>query len=248
MVPFANQLRSQMTASTAITGNKYYLAAAPQCPYPDAADGAMLAGAVYFDLVWVQFYNNYCGLPSFNVGSTTQYNFNFDTWDNWAKTVSLNRNVKIILGIPAAPGGGSGYESGSKLASIIAYCKGFSSFGGVMMWDMSQLYSNLPFLDEVASDLGPLAIGGGGGGATTSATTTKTTATTTATTTVTTMTSPGGGGASTNGTSTSLTAVIDTTTTTSVAKTEETSPPTGGMGNQWSQVKINRKGGRFMLT
>ncbi|KAH8779466.1 glycoside hydrolase family 18 protein [Hyaloscypha sp. PMI_1271] len=185
MVPFATQLRSLMTASTISTGKKYLLTAAPQCPYPDAADGPMLAGAVYFDAIWVQFYNNYCGLPSFTIGSSTQNNFNIATWDNWAKTVSLNPNVKIILGIPAAPGGGSGYQSGSTLASIIAYCKGFSSFGGVMMWDMSQLYSNPGFLHAVSSDLG-LPASGGGGGTTTSATATtlktvtKTTTTTTA--------------------------------------------------------------------
>jgi chitinase len=178
-----------MTASTISTGKKYLLTAAPQCPYPDAADGPMLAGAVYFDAIWVQFYNNYCGLPSFTIGSSTQNNFNFATWDNWAKTVSLNPNVKIILGIPAAPGGGSGYESGSTLASIIAYCKGFSSFGGVMMWDMSQLYSNPGFLDAVSSDLGLPASGGGGtttsATATTLKTVTKTTTTTAATSTAT---------------------------------------------------------------
>lgn len=187
MVPFANQLRTLMTSSTASTGKKYLLTAAPQCPYPDAADGAMLAGAVYFDAIWIQFYNNYCGLPSFTVGSSTQNNFNFATWDNWAKTVSLNPNVKVILGIPGAPGGGSGYESGSTLASIISYCKSFSSFGGVMMWDMSQVYSNSGFLDSVSADLGLPASGGGGGTTTTTSkvgttmtTVTKTTSTSTA--------------------------------------------------------------------
>jgi chitinase len=152
----------------------------------------MLAGAVYFDAIWVQFYNNYCGLPSFTIGSSTQNNFNFAAWDNWAKTVSLNPNVKIILGIPAAPGGGSGYQSGSTLASIIAYCKGFSSFGGVMMWDMSQLYSNPGFLHTVSSDLG-LPASGGGGGTTTSATATtlKTVTKTTTTTTAATSTATG---------------------------------------------------------
>jgi chitinase len=169
MVPFANQLRSLMTASSASTGKQYLLTAAPQCPYPDAADGAMLAGAVYFDAIWIQFYNNYCGLPSYAAGASTQNNFNFATWDNWAKTVSLNPNVKIILGIPgSSTAAGSGYESGSTLASIISYCKSFSSFGGVMIWDMSQVYSNAGFLSQVSSDLGlPASSEDGGGGSTT---------------------------------------------------------------------------------
>jgi chitinase len=154
MVPFANQLRSLMDADTAASGKKWFLTAAPQCPYPDSADNAMLDGAVFFDAVWVQFYNNYCGLQSFDAGVSTQKNFNFETWDNWAKTVSLNSGVKVLLGIPGSlSAAGSGYETGSVLASIISYCEGFSSFGGVMTWDMSQIYANAGFLDGVYSDL-----------------------------------------------------------------------------------------------
>jgi chitinase len=140
----------------------------------------MLAGAVSFDAIFIQFYNNYCGLQSFTVGSTTQNNFNFDTWDNWAKTVSLNPNVKVLLGVPGNTGGGAGYETGSTLASIIAYSKSFSSFGGVMIWDMSQLYSNSGFLDGVTSDLAaPASITTVGTTLTTSMTKLTTTATTT---------------------------------------------------------------------
>ena len=185
MVPFANQLRSLMDASS---GKKWYLTSAPQCPYPDSADNTMLDGAVFFDAIWVQFYNNYCGLQSFIAGATTQNNFNFDTWDNWAKTVSSNPAVKVLLGVPgSSSAAGSGYETGSALAAVISYCEGFSSFGGVMTWDMSQIYANPGFLDGVYSDL----VGGGTAAATpTTATvanstfmtlTTKTSATTTTT-------------------------------------------------------------------
>jgi chitinase len=72
MVPFANQLRSLMDANAASTGKKWYLTAAPQCPYPDSADNTMLNGAVYLDAIWVQFYNNYCGLQSYIAGVSTQ--------------------------------------------------------------------------------------------------------------------------------------------------------------------------------
>ena len=155
MAPFAQRLRTLMNAATAAGGKSYYLSAAPQCPYPDVADNDMLNGAVSFDFIMVQFYNNYCGLQSFVSGSTTQNNFNFGTWDTWARTVSLNKNVKVLLGIPGNSGAaGSGYVSGSSLAAIIAYCKTFSSFGGVMVWDMTQLYANSGFLAEIVSDLG----------------------------------------------------------------------------------------------
>lgn len=114
MAPFAQRLRTLMDASTSAGGKAYYLSAAPQCPYPDVADNDMLNGAVSFDFIMVQFYNNYCGLQSFVPGATTQNNFNFDTWDNWARTVSLNKKVKVLLGIPGNTGAaGSRYASGA---------------------------------------------------------------------------------------------------------------------------------------
>lgn len=152
VVPFANQLRTLMKADTS---KPYYLTAAPQCPYPDAADNAMLNGNVTFDAVFVQFYNNFCGVQSYIAGAATQNNFNFETWDTWAKNGSANSNVKIFLGVPAGQtGAGSGYEPASQLSAVIEYSKTFPSFGGVMMWDMSQAFANPGFLDGVKNSLG----------------------------------------------------------------------------------------------
>ncbi|KAF7560135.1 hypothetical protein G7046_g4029 [Stylonectria norvegica] len=153
MAAFGNELRSLMDAATAGGDKKYFLSATPQCPYPDQADNEMLDGAVPFDFLMIQFYNNYCGVSSFVEGATTQNNFNFGTWDDWAKTVSKNPDVKILLGFPGNTGGGGGYTEGSKLAGSITFSKTFSSFGGAMMWDMSQVYSNDGFLAEVVKDL-----------------------------------------------------------------------------------------------
>ncbi|OCL09633.1 glycoside hydrolase family 18 protein [Glonium stellatum] len=153
MVTFANQLRSLMDTASASTGKKYILTAAPQCPYPDYADNDMLNGAVAFDAIFVQFYNNYCGVSSYVAGSATQNNFNFGTWDNWAKTTSKNPNVKVLLGVPANTGAGAGYVSASALSSVISYCTQFSSFGGVMMWDASQAWANSGFVGGVSGDL-----------------------------------------------------------------------------------------------
>jgi hypothetical protein len=132
MVPFAQRLRDHMDADTS---KKYYLSAAPQCPFPDVADNAMLDGAIAFDFISVQFYNNYCGIQNFVPGAAAeqQNNFNFATWDNWAKTASKNKDVKILLGVPANTGAGNGYQPATALASIIQYSKQFSSFGGVMV-------------------------------------------------------------------------------------------------------------------
>lgn len=152
MVPFASTLRSLMNSATSSSGRTFYLSAAPQCPYPDYADREILNGTVPIDFVGVQFYNNYCGVQSYTAGSSTQNNFNFETWDNWAKTVQPNPNVKVLLGVPGGQtGAGSGYEPISTLQGVINYSKQFSSFGGAMVWDMSQAYANSGFLPGLKS-------------------------------------------------------------------------------------------------
>ena len=147
---FGSELRSLMDANTS---KKFYLSAAPQCVYPDAADGPALGGEVSFDFVMIQFYNNYCGADNYTPGTATQNAFNFNVWDTWAHQTSKNPNVKCLLGIPANTGAGGGYVSGSQLQSVISYSKQYTSFGGVMMWDMSQLYANSGFLGSVVADL-----------------------------------------------------------------------------------------------
>ncbi|KAJ5913168.1 Class III chitinase [Penicillium tannophilum] len=150
MAPFANELRSLMDKET---GKQYFLTAAPQCPYPDAADKDILNGPVSIDAVWVQFYNNFCGVNNFDTDSTAS-KYNFEEWDNWAKTVSQNKNVKVILGVPAdTTAASTGYIPVSKLADVIEYSKKFESFGGVMMWDTTQAYANQGFIDGVRKAL-----------------------------------------------------------------------------------------------
>jgi chitinase len=217
MPTFANRLRSLFSSDPS---RQYFLTAAPQCPYPDAADGPMLNGAVSFDAIWVQFYNNYCGLQAYVPGSSTQNNFNFATWDNWAKTVSLNKNVKVFVGVPgSSTAAGSGYVPVDTLASIISYAKGFSSFGGVMAWDASQVYANSGFLSGVRAALGSNS---GLGGSSTVSPTSTSTAPPTSTPPTTTPTS-------TTSVPTTLTSVTSTTTT---AKPTTTAPagscPTAG--------------------
>ncbi|KAI1319912.1 Chitinase 1 [Mortierella claussenii] len=125
-VAFIASLRQKFAASS----KKYYITAAPQCPYPDQATKDALAQS-WFDLVWVQFYNNYCGVQSFGTS-----NFNFDTWNNWATSVSQNKDVRILLGVPGGPSGaGSGVIDANQLKTILASVRTFSNFGGVMMWD-----------------------------------------------------------------------------------------------------------------
>ncbi|KAL4942907.1 glycoside hydrolase superfamily [Aspergillus oleicola] len=157
---FADRLR---TLTDSDTSKKYFLTAAPQCPFPDAADKDILNtnSSAAIDAVFVQFYNNFCGVNAFTPARTVktgrvaaQSNFNFDTWNKWALTESKNKNVRVFLGVPANTGAASsGYLPASSLEPVIAYSKGFESFGGVMMWDMTQAYGNQGFLDGVHSAL-----------------------------------------------------------------------------------------------
>ncbi|KAF9114212.1 Chitinase 1 [Mortierella sp. AM989] len=133
---FIAELRSLFATDT---HKSYYISAAPQCPFPDAYLGVTLQTA-WIDMVFVQFYNNYCGTQAYGT-----FNFNFEQWDMWAKSTSINKNVKIYLGVPASrTAANAGYVTPERLREIVdaLRCK-FSSFGGIMMWDMSQSYGNL---------------------------------------------------------------------------------------------------------
>ncbi|KAJ5573799.1 uncharacterized protein N7459_008226 [Penicillium hispanicum] len=154
MAPFANELRSLMDKET---DKQYFLTAAPQCPYPDQSDKDILNGPVYIDAIWVQFYNNFCGVNNFNTDASSS-KYNFEEWDNWAKTVSKNKDVKVMVGVPAdTTAASTGYIPVSKLTEVVQYSKKFESFGGVMMWDATQAYANQGFLSGVRD-----ALGGGG--------------------------------------------------------------------------------------
>lgn len=146
-VPFANRLRHLMSLDKS---KEYLLTVAPQCVYPDVANGDMLNGNVSFDAVFVQFYNNPCGVHSFRGGAANHTQFDFSVWDAWARTKSANSDVKVFVGVPASPQAASlGYMSAAALTPVVDYCKGFRSFGGVMMWDASQAYANEGFIEGV---------------------------------------------------------------------------------------------------
>lgn len=211
---FLNALRTLMNGGS----KKYYITAAPQCPFPDAYIGTTL-NEVGFDAVYVQFYNNWCGLNNYDNSNA----WDFSTWDDWAKNTSPNPNVKVYIGAPASSSAASqGYVSASTLASVIQQTMGnYSSFGGVMLWDASQAYANNRYDISVKNAL----LGGTGNVVTTVPTTTtskatSTTATTTKATTTTTTTH------TTTSSTTPKTTTTPTTTPTSKATTSSATPTT----------------------
>ncbi|KAJ3537979.1 hypothetical protein NM688_g6586 [Phlebia brevispora] len=145
-VAFVNQLRSHMNG-----------ASKQQCPFPDAYLGSVI-DQVGFDALYVQFYNNNCAVSNYY----SPGDWDFGTWDNWAKTQSPNRNIKIYMGVAASSTAAhQGYVDIGTLTPIIQQTKSqYSSFGGVMMWDISEAYNNNRFDSAVKSVLGGNTSGG----------------------------------------------------------------------------------------
>ncbi|KAJ7951243.1 acidic endochitinase-like [Quillaja saponaria] len=108
-------------------GKKLYLAAAPQCPFPDQKlNGALSSGL--FDYVWIQFYNNYCQYSSNNGND-------FKTvWNKWTSTIPAR---KFFVGLPAArAAAGSGYvPSNVFITQVLPFVKNSPKYGGVMLWN-----------------------------------------------------------------------------------------------------------------
>lgn len=139
-IGFTKQLRQYFASS----GRNYYISSAPQCFYPDRigpGSGTPLTDG-WFDYIWIQFYNNHCGLDSYP--SST---FNFAQWVSGMSN-SLNPNVKLFIGAPASPlAAGSGYVSVATLQTIATSI--FNSYpqqyGGIMIWDAGNSDANNNF-------------------------------------------------------------------------------------------------------
>ncbi|KAK9324413.1 glycoside hydrolase superfamily [Lipomyces orientalis] len=135
-------------------GGNYYISGAPQCPFPDASIGDALNNA-WFDFVFIQFYNNYCG-----VNNPSQFNYDSD-WQAWVSSTALNKNVKLYVGVPgSSSAAGSGYTTPSGLLDIMNSISDKSSLGGIMIWDASQAFTNTVdsslFIDGIKTMLGQI--------------------------------------------------------------------------------------------
>lgn len=127
----------------------YYLAAAPQCVYPDALVGDLML-EVPLDYAFIQFYNNPCAVDK---------QFNWDTWADWAKS-SPNPNIKLYLGLPGALSlAGLGYIDAQKVCLTIQEIQSCPNFGGVMFWDASLSFGN----DNMIPSVGKALAGSGAG-------------------------------------------------------------------------------------
>lgn len=126
----ATQLRAHFASAPSTT---FYLGAAPQCVYPDISLGDALDRA-WFDFVSVQFYNNACQIGA---------DFNWHTWVEYVRR-SPNPAVKLLLGLPGSESAAtSGYVTPAGLSDVLREVRRHPNFGGVMVWDASQAFSNM---------------------------------------------------------------------------------------------------------
>lgn len=107
--------------------NRIYLAAAPQCPYPDSNLQPALDTGL-FDYVWVQFFNN----PPCNYFEGSVDNL-LNSWNKWR---GINAS-QVFVGLPAAPEAApsAGYIPPDEVRSrVLPKLEESSKFGGVMLW------------------------------------------------------------------------------------------------------------------
>ena len=136
----------------ALEDKTYYISGAPQCVVPDAHLAPAISSS-WFDFVFVQFYNTpQCSARAFFDHTYGAYggpptDISFDAWVSFLVSNSPNPNVKLYLGLPAAPA--IAYDAKMYLdpidaKSIIEHfqCKYPKAFGGVMVYEATASETN----------------------------------------------------------------------------------------------------------
>ncbi|KAI9281087.1 glycoside hydrolase superfamily [Sporodiniella umbellata] len=131
----------------------YLITAAPQCSdleyYKKNALYSILHPSPKYDshpdMVFVQFYNNYCSASNHGQGS----DFNYKEWEQWAKETTQGR-TQIMLGVLGRENHmDTGYVSYEKLTTILDDIQASPHFGGVMIWDAGYAYANtIPYFNS----------------------------------------------------------------------------------------------------
>ncbi|CAL0321645.1 unnamed protein product [Lupinus luteus] len=111
------------------SNRKFYLAAAPQCPFQNNILSGALNTAL-FDYVWIQFYNN--GQANCEFNSNNQNGFR-NSWNKWTSSISAS---KFFVGLPAAHAAAtSGYVPSQDLINQLLPIVKSPKYGGIMLWN-----------------------------------------------------------------------------------------------------------------
>lgn len=125
------------------------ISSAPQCQVPDPRLGDVIKAA-RFDMIFTQFYNtDECSARQgvSELSSTGDAKFTFGTWADWLVANSLNKNVKLYMGLSASTvaANPAHYITPTEAYSLISKWKAAKSgnFGGVMLWANTQSTNNV---------------------------------------------------------------------------------------------------------
>ncbi|KAL8651891.1 MAG: hypothetical protein Q9210_003003 [Variospora velana] len=161
-----NTLRTYFVADA---DKEYYISGAPQCVVPDAN----LAHAIEFapfDFLFIQFYNTpQCSARAYFDASYGRQGdqpsaISFDAWVNFIRTTSISKDVKLYIGLPAAPLTQLTYDTKMYIAPddvqnlIDVYqCRYPKEFGGIMVFEATYSEQNLidgkPYVDVIKGQL-----------------------------------------------------------------------------------------------
>lgn len=111
------------------------ISAAPQCVFPDAALGTVMNKA-WLDYVSIQFYNTPSCDPMFSADDS---GWTMKQYAGWAAETSINKNVRLFLGvIGCTTCGSTPYLGFDHLREYIdkSHIIAGDSFGGVMEWSI----------------------------------------------------------------------------------------------------------------
>ena len=123
------------------TSKRYYLTAAPQCPFPDASQPLDVCREL--DYVWVQFYNNgECNIAQSGFTQAVQ---------DWSEGIG---EAKLFIGaLASGADGDQGYVDSSTLVGAINSVKAMNlpNYGGAMLWEAQLAVKNGNYQQAIAS-------------------------------------------------------------------------------------------------
>ncbi|KAL8901359.1 MAG: hypothetical protein Q9207_005238 [Kuettlingeria erythrocarpa] len=142
---------------------EYYISGSPQCVIPDAHLAHPIETS-WFDFLLIQFYNTpQCSArayfdASYGRQGDTPSAISFDAWVHFIRAQAMNKDVKLYIGLPAAPLTQLAYDTKMYIAPddvvnlIDVYqCRYPKEFGGIMVFEATYSEQNQiegkPFVD-----------------------------------------------------------------------------------------------------
>ncbi|KZV98359.1 glycoside hydrolase [Exidia glandulosa HHB12029] len=137
---FFDQMR--LHAPIAYGSKPYILAARMICPVLDENALSAALNTTSLDVVQISVagHDSLCSVAHYD----NKTMWNFDRWDRWATSFSLNKGVKLYLDVPSYSDGYNSYVNATRVAQIAneTHMHYPNTFGGVSYWDSAHAVQN----------------------------------------------------------------------------------------------------------